>query len=379
MELPFLTDSPRDRLSQVRVKAQPDDFIVEEIPLYLPSGRGDHAYFWIEKRGVSTHDAARQLAGALGKRPNDAGVAGLKDAQAVTRQWISFEHVAPERAEQLELGPALRVLAVQRHGNKLRMGHLKGNRFRIRLRLGQPPAAASPAPPLPPAPAELTDAARALFAELSRRGVPNYYGPQRFGRGSRNPSLGRCLVQAAEAAFCEGLKAAGIRPSRARDRRFRNLMVNAFQADLFNRVLARRLDRFGTLLPGDLAWLHRNGAVFKVEDPAKEQPRCDAFEISPSGPLFGPKMPLPEGEPGRLEREVLAGSGVTVEDFGRREAERQPGARRPLRVLFLEEPDVRTDEAGVVLSFALPSGSYATVVLRELVGDGPLEEAPGDA
>jgi tRNA pseudouridine13 synthase len=376
MNLPFLTDSPRERFSSVRVKARPEDFIVEEIPLYVPSGRGDHAYFWLEKRGVSTHDAVRQLAEALRLRPNDAGVAGLKDAQAVTRQWISFEHVAPEKAAHLELGPALRVLAVQRHGNKLRMGHLKGNRFLIRLRLLEAAAAASP---VPPSPAELTEAARALFAELSRRGVPNFYGPQRFGRGSRNPALGRCLVQGAEAAFCEGLKAAGIGPNRARDRKFRNLMVNAFQAELFNRVLARRLDRFGALLPGDLAWLHRNGAVFKVEDPAKEQPRCDAFEISPSGPLFGPKMPLPEGEQGQLEREVLAGSGVTLEEFGRREAERQPGARRPLRVPFLEAPDVKTDEAGVALGFALPSGSYATVVLRELLGDGPLEEAPGDA
>ena len=213
------------------------------------------------------------------------------------------------------------------------MGHLKGNRFRIRLRLGEPPAAASPAPPLPLAPAELTDAARALFAELSRRGVPNFYGPQRFGRGSRNPALGRCLVLGAEAAFCEGLKVAGISPNRARDRRFRNLMVNAFQAELFNRVLARRLDRFGTLLSGDLAWLHRNGAVFKVVDPAQEQPRCDAFEISPSGPLFGPKMPLPEGVNARRLQAMIAPSkdaeGMSPANQGRVVYAPQPFMRKP--------------------------------------------------
>jgi tRNA pseudouridine13 synthase len=366
----FLTQSPRERFTAVRVKAQPEDFVVEEIPLYLPSGTGDHTYFRIEKRGLSTHEAVRRLAQALGKRPPDAGVAGLKDAQAVARQWVSFEHVPAERMGALDLGEAVRILETSRHGNKLRMGHLKGNRFLIRLR---------PAEGTPALPDGLAEAAETVLGELARRGIPNYYGPQRFGREGRNPALGRCLVKGDEAAFREGLAPAGINPSRARDGKFRNLMVNAFQSELFNQVLARRLNGLGTLLPGDLAWLHRNGAVFKVADAATEQPRCDAFEISPSGPLFGPKMPMPEGEPGRIEQEVLSASGATVEEFGRREAERQPGARRPLRVAFLEPPAVRVEEAGVLLSLALPSGSYATVVLREIVGDGPVGELPGDA
>jgi len=130
------------------------------------------------------------------------------------------------------------------------------------------------------------------------------------------------------------------------------------------------LDR---LLPGDLAFLHRNGAVFKVEDVEAEQPRCATFEISPSGPLYGPKMPFPEGAVGALERSILAEAEVSVEDFGRREAERQPGARRPLRVPLLEPPVAAAEAGGALLRFALPSGAYATVALREILGDDPVE------
>ncbi|MCW8129823.1 MAG: tRNA pseudouridine(13) synthase TruD [Planctomycetota bacterium] len=357
--LPFLTETNRAAFTGVRFKARPEDFIVEEIPQYAPGGAGTHAYFWIEKRGMNTHDLARRLAKALGKRDRDAGIAGLKDAQAVTRQWISFEHVAPERLATLDLGPNARVLEVSRHGNKLKMGHLKGNRFVIRLR---------------------TDGSRELLAAAARetlgllqaKGVPNYFGAQRFGRDANNAALGRMLVQGNEAGFMQAAAQAGTPPPRARDGKFRNLMVNAFQSELFNQVLSRRMPDLGKLQAGDLAVLHRNGAAFKVEDEAaaaKEQPRADSFEISPSGPLYGPKTPLAEGAPGTVEREVLAASGVELEDFGRPEAERQPGARRPLRIPLLEAPETSVDEEGVVLKFALPSGAYATVVLRELLGD----------
>lgn len=362
--LPFLTASFKPIFAGARAKAWPEDFVVEELALYEPSGAGTHTYLWIEKRGQNTHDAARRIAKALGKRDRDAGIAGLKDAQAVTRQWISFEHVDAEKLARLDaaaLGPGLQVLNVSRHGNKLKMGHLKGNRFVIRLRFdaGAPPAGA-------------TEAARFVLAELQRQGVPNYYGEQRFGRGAGNVELGRLLVKGDEPGFAKAFAASGNNPARARDGKFRNLMVNAFQSELFNQVLARRMPGLGKLQPGDLALLHRNGAVFKIEDAAaaeKEQPRADAFEISPSGPLFGPKTPLAEGDPGRIEREVLAAAGVSVDDFGRPEAERQPGARRPLRIPLLEAPEVSEDAEGLVLKFALPSGAYATVVLRELLGD----------
>jgi tRNA pseudouridine13 synthase len=360
MTLPFLLDLDRAPWGDVQVKAEPEDFIVEEVPLYEPGGTGDHTYFFIEKRGLTTHEVARRLARALGKRPNDAGIAGLKDAQAVTRQWISFEHVRDEQLAKTDLGAEARVIESRRHGNKLRMGHLKGNRFIISLRV---PAGQTKA---------LADTSRAALHELARRGMPNFYGPQRFGRGGASIALGRALVNGDETLFTAKLHKEGLPHARARDRKFRNLMVNAFQAELFNRVLARRMPQIDRLRPGDLAFLHRNGAVFGVVDAEKEQPRCASFELSPSGPLFGPKMPFPEGEQGALEQEVLREANVSAADFGRPEAQRQPGARRPLRVPLLEPPKAIAENDKVILGFALPSGSYATIALREILGDKPV-------
>jgi tRNA pseudouridine13 synthase len=354
---------------QFKYKDSRDDFVVEELPLYEPSGTGTHTWLWIEKRGLTTHAAARALAQKLGKNPADAGIAGLKDAHAVTRQWISFEHVT-QSAEDIRAfsDEELKVLLVTRHGNKLRMGHLRGNRFVIRLKL------AGEARPqesvLEKSSADLLARAEFVLAELSRRGIPNYFGEQRFGNTGTNSALGRMLVLGDTAGFNAAMSGVG-QARQIHDRKIRNLLVNAYQSELFNRVLAARMPDPGTLLPGDLACLHRNGAVFKIvsgEDARTAQPRADLHEISPSGPIFGPKMAQPEGVPGELEARILQEEGVSLADFGRNEAERQPGARRPLRVFFLEAPHAAIDGGSVVVRFALPSGSYATVVLDEVRG-----------
>lgn len=359
---PSLCPPPPADFPAVMVKADAADFIVEELPLYEPAGMGTHTYFWIEKNGINTLDAARRLAGVLKKRPADAGIAGLKDARSVSRQWISFEHVKEN------LDPAsryhderLRVLKISRHGNKLKSGHLRGNRFVIRL----VPAAGKNAGVCGIIAARCSE----VFAVLQQKGVANYFGTQRFGWGGENVALGRMLVQGDVAGFDKIY--AEKNGGRKADRRLRNFLVNALQSDLFNRILAERMPEIGTLQNGDLAWLHRNGAVFSVTsdaDAMKEQPRADAFEISPSGPLFGEKSKLAEGKPGALEQRVLSESGLKIEDFSRREAERQPGARRPLRIAFLERPSVEIELGAIVVRFALPSGAYATVVLSEILG-----------
>jgi len=359
-ELPTLCAPPAVDFPKLQSKSQPEDFIVEELPLYEPSGAGTHAYFFVEKRQLNTLDAARRIAHFFKKRPADAGIAGLKDAQAITRQWISLEHV-PDAQRAMEISDAqLKVLAVSAHGNKLKMGHLKGNRFVIRLR-----------PDMRLTNEQQTAVgarAKEVLAKLQKTGVPNYFGEQRFGRYGDNAELGRKLVQGDKAGFDELFSKSGSR--RPPDRRLRNLLVNAFQAELFNQVLARRMPEIYRIQAGDLAQLHRNGAVFAVAsdaDSTREQPRADAFEISPSGPMFGPKMPRPTGVPGEIEAAVLAECGVSCEDFGRDEAERQPGARRPLRIPLLEAPEAKVDEAGLELRFALPPGAYASVVIRELL------------
>jgi tRNA pseudouridine13 synthase len=365
--LPLLCAPPPADFPRVEIKAQPEDFIVEELALYEPCGTGTHTYLWIEKRHANTLDATRKLAAFLGKRAADAGIAGLKDAQAVTRQWISFEHVTKSADEILEFSdPTLRVLNVSRHGNKLKMGHLRGNRFIIRLRLKSPDTVSADV---------VTARARSVFEKLWTTGVPNYFGPQRFGRGGDNIALGRLLVRGEVAEF-ERLYAQNQNNRRHAERKLRNLIVNAFQSDLFNRVLAARMPHIGRVQAGDVAWLHRNGAAFLIPsavDAEREQSRAYAFEISPSGPLFGPKMLRATHEVGELEARILNEAGVSLEDFGRKEAEKQPGARRPLRVLLLEKPGVENDDTGVILRLALPSGAYASVVLREITGDEPQE------
>ena len=360
-ENPAVSAAPADAARFV-YKATPDDFIVEELPLYEPSGSGTHTWLWIEKRGMTSHAVARALAQRLHKNPADAGIAGLKDAQAISRQWISFENVteSPEAITAFS-DDRMKVLAVTRHATKLRMGHLRGNRFVIRIKAAAETKDSAFAP-------ALLERAQEVLSILKQRGIPNFFGEQRFGNAGTNAAMGKLLVQGDTKGFASAMAAAG-QARQAHDRKLRNLIVNAFQSQLFNRVVAARLPNLGTLLPGDLASLHRNSAVFKIasaEDAQREQPRADAHEISPSGPLFGPKMAQPEGVPGEIEARILSEAGVTCADFGRKEAECQPGARRPLRIFFIEEPDAQIDLNDVLLRFALPSGSYATVVLNEL-------------
>jgi len=163
------------------------------------------------------------------------------------------------------------------------------------------------------------------------------------------------------------------RAIKALDRGLLKFYVSAYQSHLFNLVVAARLASGGGLdhlLQGDLAWRHAGGAVFEVLDAAVEQPRADAQEISPSGPLFGKRMTQPSGEPGRIEREVLAAGGHDHEDFTRPGPLQWQGGRRPLRVPLGDLEAARgEDDAGefLELRFALPPGSYATAVLREVL------------
>ncbi|MEK6800008.1 MAG: tRNA pseudouridine(13) synthase TruD [Planctomycetota bacterium] len=384
------------------IKRYDEDFIVEELPLYLPSGQGTHVYFQIEKRGLPTLAAIQHLARALGRQPRDIGYAGLKDAHGVTRQMLSLEHIDPARVSSVSLS-RIKVLSVDRHTNKLKLGHLAGNRFVVGIRETAEDA-------LP--------AAKQVFDILIRRGVPNYFGPQRFGARGDNAAIGLALLNddysealalvlgrpgpadhgearrarerfdagdysaAAEAwprgvfaqqsRICRAMAKAGgdaRKAWRAVDHTLRKFYLSAFQSALFNQVLAERIAAIDHLHTGDVAYKHANGACFHVEDAALEQPRCEAFEISPTGPLFGKRMTDTRGEPGQLEAGVLARSGITREQLVARDGGKLDGARRPLRVPLTNATiDARTDDRGPVLqiSFSLPAGAYATNVAREI-------------
>ena len=162
---------------------------------------------------------------------------------------------------------------------------------------------------------------------------------------------------------------------RAVEERLRRLWVSALQSELFNRVVAKRIGSLDRLMQGDLAEKHENGAVFRVEDAAAEQARCEAFEISPTGPLVGYRMTLPEGEPLKIEQEVFEGFGVSPGDFRVAGRHKIKGARRSLRVRPEDvELAAGVDNHGshITVAFTLPAGSFATVLLREIMKvDGP--------
>jgi tRNA pseudouridine13 synthase len=316
-----------------------DTFVVEEIPAYRPGGAGEHTYCWIEKRDLTTHEALRRLARALGVQERDVGYAGLKDRHATTRQWLSLPGTTPEAVAAVMV-EGVRVLEAARHGNKLRMGHLKGNRFEVVLT----EVAAG-------------EAARieAQMATLAAGGVPNRFGQQRFGASGDNVEVALAVLR---------------RQRREPDRRRRELLFSALQSAIFNRALdLRAADGLLTLREGDVLKKTDTGGLFVTSDLVTDAARVAAGAVVPTGPMPGNReIEPPPGSAARaLEDEAMAAVGVgreELEELGRA----LPGARRPVVVpLALGTPAVEVlDEARLRLRFGLPAGSYATVVLDAL-------------
>jgi tRNA pseudouridine13 synthase len=329
-----------------------ESFVVEEIPAYLPVGTGAHTFCWIEKRDLTTHEAVRRLGRALGVNDRDIGYAGLKDRHATTRQWLSVPGVAPELAAAA-IVEGLRVIEAKAHGNKLRMGHLKGNRFEVvlgELETGE------------------VEGLRDRLAALARDGLPNKFGEQRFGVAGDNVETALAVLR---------------RQRREPDRRRRELLFSALQSAVFNRALELRAESGGLLLvrQGDVLKKTDTGGLFISTDLAADGPRVAAGEVVPTGPMPGNReMEPPEGTAARaLEEEAMAAVGVGREELAAL-GRNLPGARRPVVVpLELGTPAVEVLEGEgqpgegatgggtkVRLRFGLPSGSYATVLLESL-------------
>ena len=410
-QLPYFT--PDIEPVRAAIKRRYEDFRVEEIPAYEPCGEGTHCYFKIEKAGLATMRAVHDIARHLGVPARDIGVAGLKDARGVTVQTMSLEHVDAERIRTMEI-PRIRVLDVSHHGNKLKIGHLRGNRFVIRLREVEP---------------DRLDDVRNACEKLVRSGAPNYFGQQRFGHRGDTWEIGRAVLRGdakrvvdlmlgqptehdtgpvlhARKLYEKGkyTEAAKTWPYGFRDNRklanqmerykgkhnkaFRTLdarllkfFVNAYQSHLFNAVLARRIGELDRVHVGDLAFKHDTGSVFRVEDESVEQERAARGEISASGPIYGGRMTQPTGHAAEIESDVLHDEGVSVEDFGKLRRMKIHGSRRPLR--FFPQDfgiDNGTDEHGffVELRFSLASGCYATMLLREVCKNGLVEGLSDD-
>jgi tRNA pseudouridine13 synthase len=318
-----------------QIKAQPDHFIVEEVPLYEASGEGPHLYVCLTREGWTTRQVVEALARLLELRPRDIGYAGLKDRHARCTQVFSLPSLAPSAARRIESELPFRVLWVRHHRNKLKPGHLLGNRFQITIS------------DLDVSAAEAHTRAGHIAAALAQRGLPNFFGPQRFGNDGANVNRGHdVLIGGWE-----------------RDKWLRRLVISAYQSYLFNRYLARRmaLGWFDHLVAGDVAKKTDTGGMFNVQDPAVEQSRYARGEITFTGPMYGTKMWAAGAAAGELETAILAEAGLTLENFAQARVE---GTRRPGR-LALPTIDYSSGDDGLHLAFFLPKGSYATIVVRE--------------
>lgn len=314
-----------------------EDFVVSEVPRYLPSGDGEFAYAYVEKRGLNTHDLVAALRGR-GVPYNDVGVAGLKDKRAVTRQWLSVPVSYSRHLEALDELDGVQVLETSRHGDRLRRGHLRGNRFEARVR----------EPEL-----DWSTRAHAIIARLKGAGLPNYFGPQRFGRFNSN------AIDAVRMIW--GEKVPG-------GRRLNDFFISALQAHLFNWNLKSRIESglYDRVLAGDRARRHDTGGMFLVGDAAAESERARRLEISALLPLYGRKVAgalrQAQGEDAAAQEEK------TLQRFGLRRSDFRRYSRGAWRISRVCPEDValRPCSDGYVVEFTLPSGSYATTFLREL-------------
>ncbi len=395
------------------LKLRDEDFIVEELPAYEPCGEGEHLYLFVQKRHMSTMHAVRLLAEHFRVRRDAIGFAGLKDKVGITTQLFSI-HLPGKKDSEFGAfeHPNIGVLWADRHTNKLRRGHLNGNRFVIRVRG--------------------TSAGKVVYAHkalamLATTGAPNRIGVQRFGMLRNNHIVGRALLMGdakgaldamlmpsaafpelqvdarrlyAEGKYEEAMRAMtggshterrvlaalarGATPEHAVgtiERTDYSFYLTAFQSAVFNEVLDERIGagKLAMLEDGDLAFKHDSGAVFAVgpEMAAQEREQLPArlkkVEISPSGPMWGKEMTRAGGEIGMREREVLEGTGVTVErleSLSRRDVEAMVGQRRAMRVP-VKLPDVEggADEHGEYIKcvFELPRGAFATTVMQEVM------------
>jgi tRNA pseudouridine13 synthase len=330
---------PEETREAYSIRTEPEDFIVVEEPMYSASGEGDHTFLYVEKRGRTTEQVARDLARAGRVSARDVGYAGRKDRHALTRQWFSLEGVEPEDALSFNIQGA-EVLEAHRHGHKLKTGHLRGNRFDIILRRAGE--------------CEI-ETIKERADELLRRGMPNRYGEQRFGR------MGDNALQARR--FLEG----GPPP---RDRRAARFLISALQSEVFNAVLDERADAFDRVELGDIARVEESGGLFWVDDLDRDLARAEAFEISATGPIFGKKMRAPVGDVARLERDVFDRFGLPeLAELTLPRGIRARGTRRPLRVRPVDlEVTSLAQGGGLRVQCSLPSGAYVTVLLELLVG-----------
>ena len=324
-------------IKNARIKSVPEDFIVFEVPKYVASGFGNHIYLWLRKRDISGGDLLRVLSGALKIDQKLIGTAGTKDRRAVTYQWVSIPREYAWRLRFID-HPDISILKIVPGSNKIKTGHLRGNRFIIKLRDVDAP--------------DVEKIAHAV-RQLRLRGFPNLFGTQRFGNNGSNLWMGLDMLA-----------------GQGRQRRVspfkRRMAISAVQSAVFNMYCRERdanagLDR---IILGDVLTKNRGG-LFCCDDVARDQARLATGEVDITGPIFGTKTFRPMHESALFEDSIIESAGMDSNTF-KPFARIASGTRRRLLVKP-EGLGFEISKDTVELSFFLPSGSYATVMLRELV------------
>ncbi len=335
-------------------KQSPRDFVVEEIPLYEFAGEGEHLILFVRKKSLTTPEMIGHIARYLGIKNKEIGYAGLKDKHAMTKQYISL-HRKYEEAMDSFCHDGIKILSKTYHTNKIRIGHLKGNRFYIKLKKVNPTSAT-----------KIDEALK----NIDKNGIPNFFGYQRFGNDGNNHILGEKVAKG---------------EARERNPRVKKLLINAYQSHLFNLWLSRRLEinslvssfevaeletllnfpndeikKLKTqthpfkLLSGDVMEHYPHGRLFDFEGSAEDLQRFNAREITVTGLLVGKKV-----------RHATQNAFVIEKEFD--DIIDVDGARRYAWIYPTEiEGRFNSVEAQYELNFTLPKGSYATVLIEEI-------------
>lgn len=330
-ELPYAYGHPP---LTAQLRRTPEDFQVEEILGYDADGEGEHALLWVEKRGANTDWVARELARFAEIPPLNVGYAGLKDRHAVTRQTFSVQLAGKPDPDWSQFPHAeVKVLAATRHKRKLKRGALRGNRFVLVLRQVQGDR----------------EAAERVLRQIADRGVPNYFGEQRFGREGGNVAQARAMFG-----------------GKRMDRDKGSFLLSAARSHIFNALLSARVERnaWDTPMEGEIWSLAGSRSWFGPEPfDAALADRLARADIHPSGPLWGQGATPAGADVAALENEIATANNDLAEGLV---AARMDQERRPLRLIPKDLKWRWLEDDGLELAFELPAGAYATVIVREL-------------
>ncbi len=320
------------------IKEECEHFRVDEIPLYEPEGLGQHIYLLIRKTNLNTTDIVKSLCELFKITDKDIGYAGLKDKRAITTQWFSLSlgatadiaEVCKEISSSLE---NVEILKSSKHLNKLKIGHLIANRFTVTISNTTKDSFQN---------------AEKILELINQNGLPNFYGEQRFGSKGDNADIGREVLTGKKKVKKHWLK---------------KMYISAYQSELFNSWLTNRISDglFNELIPGDLLQKSEGGRSFPFDTNKDHLQEFKRGEISYTGPIFGSKVTGPTLKAAEREELIFSKDEVTLEDLKKMKVQ---GTRRSAKV-FPQSIEIEKEDQNIILSFTLPAGSYATILLRE--------------